>query len=70
MKRYEVPKRKTTHVYFKELLASPQIDKIKKNTKNQIIERVTLSVEAYFDSNSGIVKKENDLYALDVKAEL
>jgi hypothetical protein len=70
LERSKVPKRDDTTIYFTGLLTGPQIEHIKKHTHDRTIAEIQISTKAYFESKSGIIKKEKDLHVLDVKVEL
>lgn len=70
LERHEIPKRRTTEIYFENLLASSQYDYLEKkcNPKIKMIDTINMDVKIYFESDSGIIEIENGhLYAQNVQ---
>jgi hypothetical protein len=72
LRRQEIPKRKTTNVYFNELLTSLQQQHLRnKCNQKKMIESLHVDIEAYFEFNSEIIKiTSGNIYATNIECEL
>lgn len=69
LQRYLIPKRAQSELYFTDLLTIPQQKQIEKHIEGQSIREIRIGIDAYFESQIGMIRVHKDLRCINVACE-